>query len=171
MCVWGGYINGMEYPAKGTILAPWERWNALRGVVEGTRLVKGGTGSAAVVVILGGGVCSAVTGVSIPERSLREGVVWRFLNMTSRRGEVHVHVLGVIFGRAVNALLRTTPTTSAAWGTRLRSIAGGWGKGPGVYGCGGLAPMTSKRITSIGQSGQRYGLAALASLAHRRICR
>jgi len=93
-----------------------------------------GTGSAALVVMLGGGVCSAVTGVSIPERSLREGVVWRvLLIMTSRRGEVHTHALGVVLGRVVNALLRTAaPTASAAGETRPRNIVAG--KGPVVDG-------------------------------------
>lgn len=116
-------MSGIEYPAKGTIFAPWERWRALRGVVEGGALLTGGGVSVAAVVMLDGGVCSAVTGVSMPDGLMREGVVRRAL---TSRGEVHV--LGVAFAAAINALLITTAPRAgeakAARGIRLRNIVG-----------------------------------------------
>ena len=116
-------MSGMEYPAKGTIFAPWERWRALSGVVVEVALVAEGTGPALAVVMLGGGVCSAVTGVPIPERSMRVGVVWRALTMTPWQEDVHA--LGINFGTAMNArLLKAAPRAGAARGTRLRDIVG-----------------------------------------------
>ena len=94
--------------------------------MEGVALVTRGTGSTALVVMLDGGVCSAVTGVSMLERSIREGVVLRVLTMTPWREKVHV--LGVTFGAVMNALLPTTAprpgAVRAARGIRLRNILG-----------------------------------------------